>query len=149
MRKLILKIASVLILISRLLFPLFAAQSDFPSLEPYIELSLGDDPTPEEIMRASLLFSEYPAINVEPYMEKYRELEKELFDPDFLSKNDEEKADSILHIIYDCVLLSYSKPQTRLTTAFDKGSYNCVSSAILYYCLAKKSRARGVREPCS
>lgn len=139
MRKIIQKIALVLILISRLLFPLFAAQNDFPSLEPYIELSLGDDPTPEEIMRASFLFSEYPAINVEPYMEKYRELEKELFDPDFLSKNDEEKADSILHIIYDCVLLSYSKPQTRLTTAFDKGSYNCVSSAILYYCLAKKA----------
>ena len=135
MKKILSAIFAALIFTQAL--PLFASPNDFPSIEPYIQISLSDDPTPEEIMRASFLFSEYPAVNVEPYMEKYRELEKNLLTREFLAQSEEEKADSILHLMYDCVLLSYYKPQTRLTKAFDEGVYNCVSSAILYYALAK------------
>lgn len=121
--------------------PVFAAphSSEFPSLEPYVIARMSDNPAPEEIMRTSLLLSEYPAVNVEPYMEKYREIEKQLRTLEFLSLSEEERADFILKIMYDYVLLSYNKPQTRLTTAFDTGVYNCVSSAILYYCLAKSA----------
>ena len=137
MRKLFSAVITMLIFLS----PVFAspASADFPSLEPYVIARMSDNPTPEEIMKTALTLSEYPAVNVEPYMEKYREIEKQLRTRDFLPLSEEERADYILKIMYDYVLLSYYKPQTRLTAAFDTGVYNCVSSAILYYCLAKSA----------
>jgi tetratricopeptide (TPR) repeat protein len=46
-----------------------------------------------------------------------------------------ERGDYVLKFMHDSFLKSYSTNQTRLDVLLDRGSYNCVSSAVLYMIL--------------
>lgn len=64
-------------------------------------------------------------------------------------KDEREKAESVLLFLYDNVLKRYSEYQTRVDTALVNGTYNCVSSAILYYWFASEAglTVEGVETP--
>jgi tetratricopeptide (TPR) repeat protein len=48
-----------------------------------------------------------------------------------------EKAEGILSFLHERVLVRYDERQTRLDVLLDDGSYNCVSSGVLYALVAK------------
>lgn len=50
---------------------------------------------------------------------------------------DEQKAEYVLTFLYEKVFSKYITLQTRINTALDDGTYNCVSSTILYMYFAK------------
>lgn len=114
---------------------------DFPSLEPYITLDFSSpNLSPKQIITAALQFSSYPAISTADflkYLSMYNELEKRVTNEKFQSYSDEVKAEEVLMLMYEKTLLRYSLKQTRLTTVFDEGTYNCVSASVLYLALAK------------
>ena len=58
--------------------------------------------------------------------------------PAYLSEEGDElpRGEGVLHYLHDTVLRRYSEPQTRIDTLLTSGSYNCVSSAVLYAILA-------------
>lgn len=117
-----------------------AAANDFPSLEPtFVFESEEEDFSSREIFRAALLFSESPAVDVTPWLSKYDELEAHVTSDAFLSLPELERAESVLDFLYERVLKNYQLKQTKLTVALDRGTYNCVSSSVLYLCLAKAS----------
>ncbi len=47
------------------------------------------------------------------------------------------KSEAVLEILYGRILSRYSEFQTRVDTALATGEYNCVSSAVLFYYLAR------------
>ncbi len=59
------------------------------------------------------------------------------------------RGDLALRFLYDRVLSRYSEFQTRVDVALDKGTYNCVSSAVLYYYFARVAglQCEGVETP--
>ncbi len=56
---------------------------------------------------------------------------------DVLSLEEEKRGEKILSILYDNLLSQYVKTHSTVDMAFEDGSYDCVSSSILYVCLAK------------
>jgi hypothetical protein len=47
------------------------------------------------------------------------------------------KSETILAVMYEKAISTYSEFQTRVDVALDRGEYNCVSSALIFYYLAK------------
>ena len=115
--------------------------SDFPSLEPFIDFKYSSPTlTPRQIITSALYFSMYPnldAATLIKYVSRYEELEARVKSERFQKYSDRVKAEEVLLLMYEKTLRRYSGKQTRLTKLFDDGTYNCVSSSILYLALAK------------
>ncbi|MBQ7159354.1 MAG: hypothetical protein IJS09_08050 [Treponema sp.] len=113
------------------------AQTDFPSLEPLFFYEPAEDVlSGEDVIRAGLEFSLCPAEAGAAVIERYLELEKEIVST--VAELDEmEKGEKILSLMYERVLTQYSVNQTRVDEMFLKGTYNCVSSSVLYFALAR------------
>ena len=113
----------------------------FPSIEPYLSFELSSpNLTPKQIVSIAISFSSYPqmsATDFSKYLSFYNELESRVTSEKFQKYSERVKADEVLMLMYEKTLRRYSARQTRITTMFDEGTYNCVSSSVLYLALAK------------
>ncbi len=113
----------------------------FPSIEPYLSFELSSpNLTPKQIVSIAISFSSYPQISAadfSKYLSFYNELESRVTSEKFQKYSERVKAEEVLMLMYEKTLRRYSARQTRITTMFDEGTYNCVSSSVLYLALAK------------
>ena len=112
-----------------------------PRTEPLgLVVRLADAPEPlsvETFSQAALIFSGTPEEDLQRIGGQLDRLVEEaqqrlggLADP-------REEAEGILSYLHDRVLLRYDERQTRLDVLLENGSYNCVSSGVLYALVAK------------
>ena len=116
------------------------AQEDFPSLEPAFVFDAAERTlSGEDVIRAGLEFSLCPQDSPQGtrVLAAYRELEAAVRADSFLSLAEADRAESILTLMYERVLTQYVADQTNIATMFAAGTYNCVSSSVLYFALAK------------
>lgn len=116
------------------------AQHAVPSLEPlFLYESQGETLTGEDCIRAGLEFSLCPEESEagRAVLLKYAELEAEVLSPEVAGLPVMEKGEKILTLMYERVLSQYSSNQTRIDVMFLNGTYNCVSSSVLYFALAR------------
>lgn len=123
----------------------------FPSLEPFfIEEKQSSQLTPEEIIKYGLRFSTClpDTSGWTRCLSKYSSLESQAIKA-FSKLPDEEKADKLLAFMYENLLEQYKEQQTRLDVMFQDGTYNCVSSSLLYMALAKAVglKVSGIKTP--
>ncbi|MBQ6780802.1 MAG: hypothetical protein IJP62_06175 [Treponema sp.] len=119
---------------------LFAQSPEFPSLEPtFVYETLTDLLTGEDVIRAGLEFSLCPQDSPmgEFVIAKYKELEAAVTVDDFLLLPQDERGEKILTMMYERILNQYVADQTKIDTMFSTGTYNCVSSSMLFFALAK------------
>lgn len=111
----------------------------FPSLEPLFVCDSNSGLSGTEIIKIALEFSLCDPKNDEgqKILSQYKNLEDEILSESFVNLDEETRAEKILALIYEKVLKQYSLKQTYISTMFQKGTYNCVSSSILYFALAK------------
>ena len=144
-------------------FLLFAQEtvlekSEYPSIEPIFIpqefLKIEKIPTklsPEEFVQISLLYSEcVPGSNTyDQCLGKFYKLREAVTDSQIIALSEQERGRQILKIIYENVLTHYEANQTRLDVALQTGSYNCVSSALIYMAVAKAAGldVRGQKTP--
>lgn len=95
--------------------------------------------SPEEIIEAALVFSgESVSGNTGTgVLNKFRDLEKTLSAKENKKNGETEKAERILLLMFDTLLKTYREEKTTIGILFEKGEYNCVSSAVLFLALAK------------
>ena len=129
-----------------------AASVDFPSIEPlFISEKLSSEYSPLQIIEDSLRFSGCSENSLEwqNCVEKYNSLQSKILDSVFQNLSESEKAQKILSIMYENLLVQYRVKQTRLDVMFQNGTYNCVSSSLLYMALAKSAGLSvvGVKTP--
>lgn len=138
MRKITLSLALFLCL-SKIPLPSQEAES-FPPLEPLF-LYEAEGLSGEDIIRAGLEFSLCPQDSEagRAALAQFASLEEEMESQDFRSLPEEERGEKVLSLMYARVLKQYSLNQTYIDVMFQKGTYNCVSSSILYAALAKSA----------
>lgn len=113
-----------------------------PSIQPlfhFEEFFSKDESSPQELITAAIEFSEVDSSSPEgtEIFNKYLALEKIVTSQEFVNTTEKERASKILSLMYETTLSQYIESQTKLTTIFQHGTYNCVSSSILYMALAK------------
>lgn len=124
----------------------------YPSLSP---LFTTEKKSPEidalDIIRYGLLFSECKegSASWNDSILKFKEAEAIVRAPDFLSLPVKERAEKILTVMYDNILVQYVEDQSKMDVLFSKGTYNCVSSSVLYAALARAAKVPfiGVKTP--
>ncbi|MBO4386836.1 MAG: hypothetical protein J5817_07460 [Treponema sp.] len=119
----------------------FAQNTALPSVEPLFLYDDGGSFDDEDIIKSALEFSECPASSAEGQaaFARYSNLKHSLVTPSFLALSQTERAEKILSAMYEKLLLAYKDGQTKVNVMFADGSYNCVSSSVLYLALAKAS----------
>ena len=117
------------------------AQPVHPSFEPLFSFDEkpGTSYTAEQVFETGLLFSECERDSQiwKSCWQKFESIKKEVTSEEIAALSDEEKGRAILKLLYRDYLKSYSLNQTKLDLALESGSYNCVSSAVLYMAAAK------------
>lgn len=119
---------------------LLMAQSQHPSFEPlFIFNEKSPVYTADEVFELGLLLSECEkgSETWNRCNQKFKAIKKEVTSSAMKNLSDEEKGKAILKYLYEDYLKTYSSLQTKLDVAFETGSYNCVSSAVLYMVAAK------------
>lgn len=115
-----------------------------PSLEPLFELHNAEgflensqNSPGRDFLRLALNFSlvEQNSPDMDSYLQKFDELEKNIFDKSFNQKSDSEKAALILQRMYELQLKEYEADQSRVDVLLDKGIFNCVTASVLYISL--------------
>ena len=93
----------------------------------------------DEVFKLALLFSECPLESDEGIhcREQFSRLKEKVSSAEFKSLEPEERGRAVLKLLYQDYLKSYSFAQTKINVALQTGTYNCVSSAVLYMALAK------------
>lgn len=127
----------------------FSQKINHPNIEPlFIPSSVlsnkdlvSESPTlsADEVFKLSLLFSECPLESemAKRCLEKFERLKSEVTKPEFIELPPEERGKAVLRLLYRDYLKAYSLNQTKTDSALETGSYNCVSSAVLYMAVAK------------
>lgn len=128
------------------------SQVTFPDLEPLFETEKSSaELSPLEIIQYGLRFSDCGENSElwQPSIQKFMSLYEKVSSPSFVNKSESEKAQSLLSILYETTLSQYKEQQTCLDVMFAEGTYNCVSSAVLYLALAKSCGLKvvGVKTP--
>lgn len=116
------------------------AQADFPSLEPVFVFDAAERTlSGEDVIRAGLEFSLCPQDSPQGarVLAVYHELEAAVRADSFRSLAEADRAESVLTLMYERVLTQYVADQSKIDTMFAAGTYNCVSSSVLYFALAK------------
>ena len=129
----------VFLLFSLLTFSVFPQNSEgFPSLEPFFYYKDGEL-SPDDFILSGLEFSLCPPESdaAKASLAKFKALEAEVKSDSFMSLPEEERGEKILTLMYEKLLTRYKSMQTRLDVMFQDGTYNCVSSSVLYFALAK------------
>ncbi len=127
-------------------------KQDFPSLEPlFISREKSEEMSGQDIIRYALLFSECSeeSENWKQAMKNYLSVEKRVKSEAVISLPPEERGEKVLSIMYENTINQYRENQTRLDTLLLNGTYNCVSSSILYAALARSAGLEviGVKTP--
>ena len=117
----------------------FAQNAALPSVEPLFLYDDGGSFDDDDIIKSALEFCECPLSSAEgqSVFLCYSNLKKSLVTPSFLALSQSERAEKILSAMYENILLAYKDGQTKISVMFADGSYNCVSSSVLYLALAK------------
>ena len=125
--------------------------NQFPSLEPIFSWETNGELSGEDFIRAGLEFSLCPVESEAGHaiLTQFKSLESEVNSEAFLALSEEARGEKILSLMYEKVLKQYSLNQTYIDSMFQKGTYNCVSSSILYFALAKSAglTVHGVETP--
>ena len=129
------------------LFSLFSftifAQNDFqfPSLEPLFLYEQKDEFSGEDFIRVNLELSLCPqdSENGQKVLNQFKNLEEQVRSDEFMSLDEYERGEKILSLIYEKVLTQYNLNQSFIDRMFQTGTYNCISSSILYFALAKSA----------
>ena len=118
----------------------------YPDFEPAFSMELvfdgGDVPavyTADEVFKLGLLFSECTpdSENWNRCLSEFEKIKRAVSTEEMLSLKEDERGRAVLKYLYNEYLTTYSLNQTRLDVALENGSYNCVSSAVLYLAAAK------------
>lgn len=137
-KKIVSAFITVIILILSIFPPLFADSNAFRSDTPYDEFIEMQEPlTSNQLARLSLLSSGLQGNQLNFYMEKLNILINESESVISSSMSSDEKAEVLLKFLHNSVFTRYSLTQTTLHVLLDRGTYNCVSSAILYMILTR------------
>jgi len=99
--------------------------------------------------RLALIASGTPDSQIDPLFARMQSLAEELHTTVSTDADERTKAEAILTLLYAHTLKRYSEFQTRVDTALITGDYNCVSSAVLFYYLARTVdlQVEGVETP--
>ena len=94
--------------------------------------------TGEQIIRFSLYFGlcDEKSENFSKAVSVYENLKNYCEEKEILNLGEEERGEAILTLMYEKVLSRYALKQTKVDTMLLSGSYNCVSSSLLYLALA-------------
>ena len=137
---------SFLLLAGAGLSDLWASDFKHPDFEPPFSLSdiFTDDQAPssfsaDEVFKLGLLFSEcQPGTESWNHcLSEFEKIKTSAKSSEMQALSEEARGRALLKYLYRDYLKSYSFNQTRLNTALENGSYNCVSSAVLYLAAAK------------
>lgn len=118
----------------------------FPDFEPLFTLDqvLGTEDTgatltADELFKLSLLFSECPleSKTAARCLKKFEKMKADLKRSSYMDLPPEERGRAVLKYLYSDYLTKYDFDQTKVDVALEKGTYNCVSSALLYMVAAK------------
>ena len=131
-----------LILVAQLTFfsiiPLSADSSSFLSGTPFGDYAMKKEPlTVRELSELSLLASGLETGRISPYIRKIDSLLKQSESSVSSSMSDEEKGEALLNFLHDNLFRRYVTEQTRIDVLLDRGTYNCVSSALIYMILTR------------
>ncbi len=114
-----------------------------PRLEPDPRIrSLGNRPSPLDvptIIETSLVFSGVESNEIGKYRNSIERLIRISEDKLDNEMSPYEKGEMLLEVMHEQVLSRYYEPQTRIDVLFDTGRYNCVSSAVIYFILARNA----------
>ena len=118
------------------------AQDGFPTLEPsfvFMEQKAGEVLSAEEIMAAALEFSGCASTSAAGmiYMEQFAELKDSIITSDFMALEEEARAERLLELMYEKILVQYEELQTQMDVLLYNGTYNCVSASVLYLALSR------------
>ena len=129
----------------------------YPSIQPIFtaENELGYTPSQilsaDEVFKLSLLFSECPlkSRSAQLALQKFEQIKKVVSSEKYMNMSEEERGDAILKFLYQGTLLEYNEDQSKVSTIFESGYYNCVSSALLYMATAKAAglEVKGQKTP--
>lgn len=122
----------------------FAKEIPTPSIKPAFTITSWSSVTPDQenfsgtdIVRLALRFglTEPDSQEWKNSLLKYSEMAESL--KAFKNLTELEKGEKIMEVMYENALSNYRLEQTKLDVMFEKGTYNCVSSSLLYLALAK------------
>jgi len=92
----------------------------------------------EDFGLAALLASGVETSGIPAYLAKLTQLMEELAASLPSGQGEAEKAETALSFLHEKALRSYKTDATTITGILDRGAYNCVSSAVLYFMAMKK-----------
>lgn len=92
---------------------------------------------PAVFARLSLVASGASDAQLDTLMTKLDEVARDLKNGLPAGADERTRSEAVLAILYGRILSRYSEFQTRVDTALVNGEYNCVSSAVLFYYLAR------------
>ncbi len=91
----------------------------------------------DTFLEAALIFSGTELSSLESIAKKFETLISLAAETVGSLQDAREKAEQVLYFMHENVLTVYREEQTRLDVLISEGSYNCVSSAVLYMILVK------------
>ena len=132
-----LKAKLVAILFILCIFDNLTAQNAHPSFEPLFQIDKIN--TADDVFEAALLFSECERDSEtwKSCWQKFETIKDDMASSSIIDLQEEERGKAILKYLYQNYLKAYSLNQTKIDVALETGTYNCVSSAVLYMAAAK------------
>ena len=127
----------VAILFILCLFDNLTAQSAHPSFEPLFQID--EINSADDVFEAALLFSECERDSEtwNSCWHQFETIKADVTSASIIDLEKEERGRAILKYLYQNYLKAYSLNQTKIDVALEIGTYNCVSSAVLYMVAAK------------
>ncbi len=131
------------------MFNIYIYGEELPRIEPlpyYLELSRQvGNLTDDQFLQGALLASASP--DMERDLVPVKKYINQLIDKLEMNLGKYEKGETILQLLHSTVLNTYIEDQTKINTLMNNGSYNCVSSAVLYMAAARAAELEihGVR----
>lgn len=125
----------------------FAKDITFPLQEPLFVINVQNENDEDEeiftghqIIEYSLKFSlcNEGSENWTLSLEKYSQIKDVCIQNKIMELEPLARAERLNEIMYECCLAKYSFHQTKMDTMFTEGTYNCVSSSLLYLALAQE-----------
>ena len=119
------------------IFENISAQVTHPSFEPLFQID--EINTADDVFEAALLFSECERDSEtwNACWQKFETIKTDVTSSLIIDLQEEERGKAILKYLYQNYLKAYSLNQTKIDVALETGTYNCVSSAVLYMAAAK------------
>ena len=130
---------------------MFVSGQDLPRIEPqarFVQLSMhSGDLTESQFIDAALLASGTSIESNE--RDEIDQLIRDLVNDLGSNKNAYDKGEQILQYLHDSVFSRYIENQTKIDTLIRRGTFNCVSSAVLYMAAGRAAglNIQGVQTP--